>query len=117
MKRARAYNYRRRRLTKGNPKVEARSSACRKLRMFLLAAVYTSQFLAVFSFTFEVPNGDLCPGSGSAAFVVIGIVHDRLPRNNQRGNLAPTESFERVPARPTRIIIAKYGSIGRYGLH
>ena len=25
------------------------------------------------------------------AFVVIGIVHDRVPRNNQRGNLAPDE--------------------------
>ena len=47
------------------------------------------------------------------AFVVIGIVHDRVPRNNQRGNFAPDElgsfgarsphaarSFERVPAAP-----------------
>ena len=52
------------------------------------------------------------------AFVVIGIVHDRVPRNNQRGNLAPDElgsfgarsphaarSFERVPAAPLRPLV------------
>ena len=61
------------------------------------------------------------------AFVVIGIVHDRVPRNNQRGNLAPDElevrlelgrrmhaarSFERVPAAP-RVARARSGDARR----